>query len=294
MINRSARVFTDRLLHSKICISYARPISQCRLNGTRQTNIGEHNRRLFHASTPAMKEDYYSVLGVDKGASKSDIKKKYFELAKKYHPDVNKDPSAEKKFKQITEAYEVLEDDQKRQVYDAYGHAGVDGSAGGGPGGFGGFPGGFPGGPFGGFSGHAQQVDADELFEMFEGMFGGAGARQRGRDVQQVLQLSFFEAVNGCTKEVSVTYTDRQAPGTTKTKKVKVTVPAGVDDGVVMRVQGEGGQGLPGKANGDLRLEIRVKKDPYFVRDGPNVHVEQPVSITQVCPIMYMSMLYTI
>ena len=147
-------------------------------------------------------------------------------------------------------------------------------------GGFDGFPGGSPFGGFGG--GHAQQVDADELFEMFEGMFGGAGARQRGRDVQQVLQLSFFEAVNGCTKEVNVKYTDRNAPGTTKTKTVKVAVPAGVDDGVVMRVQGEGGQGLPGKGSGDLRLEIRVKKDPYFVRDGPNVHVEQPISITQV------------
>jgi DnaJ-class molecular chaperone len=191
---------------------------------------------------------------------------------------VNKEPSAEVKFKQITEAYEVLEDEQKRQLYDSYGHAGVDQGGAGGPGGFGGFQ----GGPFGGFGGNAQQVDADELFEMFEGMFGGAGSRQRGRDVQQVLQLSFFEAVNGCSKEVTVKVTDRKKPGESITKKVKVTVPAGVDDGVVMRVQGEGGHGLPGKGNGDLRLEIRVQKDPYFVRDGPNVHVEQPISITQV------------
>jgi len=117
--------------------------------------------------------------------------------------------------------------------------------------------------------------------DLFEGLFGGGGARGRGRDAQQMLSLSFFEAVNGCTKEVNVQYTDRSKPGKTFTKKVKVTVPAGVDDGVVMKVQNEGGLGLPGKGNGDLRLQIRVVKDPYFVRDGPNVHVEQPLSITQ-------------
>jgi molecular chaperone DnaJ len=192
--------------------------------------------------------------------------------------DVNKEKDAEQKFRDISEAYEVLENDEKRQLYDNYGHAGVDPQAAGqgfdGFQGFGGFPGGFQQG--------GQQVNAEELFDMFEGMFGGEGARGRGRDVQQNVQLSFFEAVNGCTKEVSVQYTDRKNPNKVNTKKVKVTIPAGVDDGVVMRIQNEGGVGMPGKGNGDLRLNIRVAKDPYFARDGANVHVELPITITQV------------
>lgn len=113
-------------------------------------------------------------------------------------------------------------------------------------------------------------------------MFGGEGARGKGRDVRQNLTLTFFEAVNGCTKEVSVQYTDRNQPGKVQTKKVKVTIPPGVDDGVVIRVAGAGGVGLSGKAAGDLKLGLRVSKDPYFVREGPNLHVEQPITITQV------------
>ncbi len=192
---------------------------------------------------------------------------------------MNKAPEAEAKFREISEAYEVLENDEKRSMYDQYGHAGVDPQNAG----FGGFDGGF--GPFGGFQGGfqgGQQVDPQEIFEMFEGMFGGEGARGKGRDVQQTLNLSFFEAVNGCSKEVTVQYSDRKNPGKVSTKKVKVTVPAGVDDGVVMRVAGEGGAGMPGKSSGDLRLNIKVAKDAYFVREGPNIHVEQPISIAQV------------
>lgn len=117
---------------------------------------------------------------------------------------------------------------------------------------------------------------------MFEGMFGGDGVRGKGRDVRQNLTLSFFEAVNGCTKEVTVQYTDRNQPGKVLTKKVKVTIPPGVDDGVVIRVAGGGGVGLSGKSGGDLKLGLRVSKDPYFVREGPNLHVEQPITITQV------------
>jgi molecular chaperone DnaJ len=198
---------------------------------------------------------------------------------------VNKAPEAEAKFREISEAYEVLEDDEKRGMYDQFGHAGVDPQNAG--------FGGFNGGPFGGFQGGfqgGQQVDPQDIFEMFEGMFGGEAARGKGRDVQQVLNLSFFEAVNGCTKEVSVQVTDRKNPGKVTTKKVKVTVPAGVDDGVVMRVGGEGGIGVSGKPNGDLRLNIRVAKDPYFVREGPNIHVEQPITIVQVSSIQSPSL----
>ncbi|KAM3570864.1 hypothetical protein VYU27_007084 [Nannochloropsis oceanica] len=131
----------------------------------------------FHASprlTLASKKDFYDVLGISKGASKADVKKKYFELAKKYHPDTNKDdPTASKKFMEITEAYEVLGDDKKRQTYDTYGHAAFSQDGGGGGGGnpFAG------GGPFGGAGGQG--------FEFRWGGPGGAGggATQVGREV---------------------------------------------------------------------------------------------------------------
>lgn len=232
-------------------------------------------RRSFRTSSILLKEDYYKTLGVDKSASKADLKKKYFELAKKFHPDVNKDKDAEKKFKEISEAYEILTDDNKRQMYDAHGHAGVDPNnfAGAGPGGFGGFGG-------AGF----QQVDPEEIFEMFGEMFSNR-PRGKGIDIQKAVALSFFEAVNGCSKEISVDYTDmigkRGQQSARKTKKISVKIPPGVDDGVVMRVRNEGGGGLGGP-NGDLELHIRVAKDPYFVREGPNVHVDQPISIYKV------------
>lgn len=243
------------------------------------------NKLSYRSSTILLKEDFYKVLGVDRNASKSDIKKKYFELAKKYHPDVNKDPAAEKKFKEISEAYEVLEDEKKRELYDNYGHAGVDPNNN---------PGAGPFGGFGGFHGQQVQVDPEEIFEMFEGMFGGR-ERGKGRDIQQAVSLSFFEAVNGCTKELTVEYTDRVGKrgqqSAKKTKKVTVTIPAGVDEGVVMRVRNEGGGGMGGP-NGDLELHIRVQKDPYFTREGPNVHVDLPISIYKVISLSSVIQLF--
>lgn len=140
------------------------------------------------------KRDYYEVLGVGKGASPEEIKKSYRQLARKYHPDVNKEPDAEDKFKEINEAYEILSDDQKRGMYDRFGHAGV-----GGAGGFGGFQ------DFGGFR---------DPFEIFEEVFGGLGGfsrsrRQRGgprrgADLRYEMTLEFEEAVFGVEKEIEV------------------------------------------------------------------------------------------
>ena len=112
----------------------------------------------------ATKRDYYEVLGLSKGASEDEIKKAYRKLSKKYHPDINKEPDAEEKFKEVSEAYEILSDPQKRAAYDQYGHAGTDPNygAGGAGGGFGGF-GGFSGGGFGGFE------------DIFDSFFGGGG-----------------------------------------------------------------------------------------------------------------------
>lgn len=151
----------------------------------------------------ADKRDYYEVLGVAKDASADDLKKAYRKLAKKYHPDMNPgDKTAEAKFKEVNEAYEVLSDSTKRQRYDQFGHAGVDPSYGAGAGGAGGF-----GGGFGGF-------DVGDIFEsFFGGGFGGFGgstrtrnpnAPIRGNDVNVTIGLSFMEAAKGCKRQIQV------------------------------------------------------------------------------------------
>jgi molecular chaperone DnaJ len=141
-----------------------------------------------------MKADYYELLGVEKGASEDDIKKAFRKLARKYHPDVNKDANAEEKFKEISEAYEVLSDSQKRAAYDHYGHAGLGGQ-GGFEGGFGGFESAFGGG----FS---------DIFEAFFGGQGGGRTRrrgpERGSDLRYDLEIDFREAVFGAEKTIDL------------------------------------------------------------------------------------------
>jgi molecular chaperone DnaJ len=140
------------------------------------------------------KRDYYEVLGVARGSSPDEIKKSYRQLARKYHPDVNKEADAEEKFKEINEAYEILSDEQKRTMYDRFGHAGLGGT--------GGFPGGFD---FGGFR---------DPFEIFEEVFGGLGGfsrsrtrrggPRRGADLRYEMTLEFEEAIFGVEREVEV------------------------------------------------------------------------------------------
>lgn len=145
----------------------------------------------------ASKRDYYETLGVSKGASIDDIKKSYRKLAKQYHPDINKDPGAVEKFKEIQEAYDILSDDKKRQLYDQFGHAGVDPNAAGGQGGFGGF------GNFGDFG-----VDLGDIFSSF---FGGGSARRttrtgprQGADRFIKLKIDFLDAIFGKKKDITL------------------------------------------------------------------------------------------
>ena len=161
----------------------------------------------------AEKRDYYEVLGVKKGASDAEIKKAYHKLAMKYHPDKNPgDKTAEEKFKEANEAYEVLSDPDKKDKYDRFGHAGVDPNFGAGQGGFGGF-GGFGnfGGGFGGFGGDGQGgMSFEDIFDMFGNMAGGRrsssrrGGAQRGNDLQKTINIDFTEAIFGCTKQIEI------------------------------------------------------------------------------------------
>ncbi|MDE1549051.1 molecular chaperone DnaJ [Jeotgalibaca caeni] len=152
------------------------------------------------------KRDYYEILGVSKDASDDEIKKAYRKLSKKYHPDINKEPDASDRFKEVAEAYEVLSDSQKRAAYDQYGHASTDPNFGGGYGGFGGGAGGFDGFT-GGF---------DDIFETFFGGGGGRGrsynAPRQGADLQYRLHLKFEEAIFG--KKETIRYAREEICGT--------------------------------------------------------------------------------
>ena len=143
----------------------------------------------------ASKRDYYEVLGLSKGASEQEIKQAHRKLAKKYHPDINKEPGAEEKFKEIQEAYEVLSDPQKKQAYDQFGHAAFDQNGGAGAGGFGGFSQGF------------QDVDLGDIFSSF---FGGGSRRrtntgpQRGNDRFMTVRINFMDAIKGKKIELNI------------------------------------------------------------------------------------------
>lgn len=282
------------------------------------------------------KRDYYQVLGVDKSASADDIKKAYRKLAMKYHPDRNPgDKSAEEKFKEVGEAYEVLSDADKRSRYDSYGFAGVDPNFN--PNAGGGFGGGFGGAGF----------DFGDIFGDFFG--GGTSSRsasqnapRRGENVMARLELTFEEAAFGCEKEVSAPRIEncptchgtgsadgqietcsrchgtgqeqvvqsfmgmRMQTATTcsqcggrgkiiktpcstckgkgkvrKNNRVKVTVPAGIDNGQTLRVRSEGCVGANGGPNGDLLVEVRVRAHETFVRDGYDIRCAVPISFTQ-------------
>lgn len=259
------------------------------------------DKRTFH-STSIARKDYYNILGVSKGASKDEIKKKFRELAKKYHPDLNKNnPDAEKKFKEVSEAYEVLEDDTKRKNYDTFGDPNASGFGGFGGGAGGGNP--FAGGnPFGGFGGFGFDPNAevrfhsshggfegDNIFEFLREAMSGKGPGM-GQDVNTNIRLSFLEAVNGCKKNLKIEYFIKQPVAgkkgqfqkIRKNKTVNIDIPAGVESGMTLKATGQGGEGMQPQLNGDLLVHIDVEADPYFKRTGTDIHVEMPITFTQV------------
>jgi molecular chaperone DnaJ len=274
----------------------------------------------------AVKQDYYEVLGVPRNASDEEIRREFRKLAKLYHPDRNREPGAEEKFKEINEAYQVLSDPEKRSRYDRYGRVDVAE--------------GFPDFDFGGLG---------DIFESFFGGFGSPFGRtaqrvpQRGDSLQSHLTLSFNEAVFGCSKEVEIqriefcpschgvgsepgtnpeTCPDCRGTGQVKRvqqsifgrfthittcsrcggsgtvisnpcsqckgkgrikvkRKVMVKIPAGVDDGQRLRLDGEGSAGLYGGPPGDLYVTFSVKPHISFHRDGSDILYELPINFAQ-------------
>ncbi len=280
-----------------------------------------------------MARDYYEVLGVSRSADADELKRAYRRLARKYHPDVNKDPGAEDQFKEINRAYEVLSEPEVRARYDRFGEAGVGGAAGG------------PG--FQDFS--ADMGGFADIFESFFNGFSGGTAQAkrrgptRGDDLRLDLKLNFTEAVFGGEKEIKISHLEScttckgsgAKPGTrprtcatcngagqvrraTRTpfgsftqvsacptcngngevvedrcevcggagrkqesKKLKITVPAGVDNGTRLRVSNEGDAGQRGGPPGDLYVYLFVKEHSTFKREGINILSELKVSYLQ-------------
>ena len=291
------------------------------------------------------KRDYYEVLGVDRKADAAAIKKAYRALEKKYHPDANPgDAAAEKKFKEASEAYSVLSDEEKRASYDQFGHAAFDGAAGG-AGGFGGFD--FNGADF-------SDIFSDLFGGGFSGSFGGFGGGgraqradvpQKGANIRTSVTISFDEAVTGTEKEVTVNYKDecevcngsgakagaskQTCPdckgsgrivytqqsifGTIQNQRVcskckgsgkvledkdkcsscngsgykqkrknfKVSIPAGIDNGLSIRMAGGGEPGINGGPRGDLLVEVMVRPHPFLKRQDEDIYSTIPISFAK-------------
>lgn len=233
------------------------------------------------ASQDWVEKDFYAALGVSKDASEADIKKAYRKLARKYHPDTNKDnPEAEKKFKDISEAYSVLSDEQQRKEYDAIRAMGSGArfTAGGGGGGFEDIFGDVFGGGGGGQRVRYSTGGGGAGFEdILGGMFGGGGGGfggfqqrpQRGADRKAETTISFKGSIEGTTIGLR----------TREGEVIEIRVPAGVRDGQTIRAKGKGEPGPAGA--GDLLVTVRVTEHPFFKREGNNITVELPVSFNE-------------
>lgn len=222
-------------------------------------------------------KDYYEVLGIAKDATQAEIKKAFRKLARIHHPDISKDKStAEEKFKEINEAYEVLGDPEKRKKYDTLG-ANWDRPGGPDPGDMGG---GFHGGGRGAAPGGAEfEFDGTGFSDFFERYFSGGGARRatgyggpgfsgfggamRGQDIEGDLMVTLEEAFSGSMRTIALRKADPRT-GRVETDEVQVRIPAGIGEGQRLRVPGHGGEGAGGGERGDLYLRIRIAADPDF------------------------------
>lgn len=223
---------------------------------------------------PVQFQDYYKTIGVPRNASEDEIQKAFRDLARKYHPDINQDPGAEDKFKELNEAYEVLKDPEKRKSYDTLGANWKAGQR------FTPPPGweniryatGGPGGAAGGMG---------DFSDFFSSLFGGrAGGfrgvrtgplRRRGEDFEAELEISLRDAAHGLKKKVDLEIHGAGGFGAPQKKSLTVTIPPGVTNGSKIRLSGQGGPGAAGAGAGDLFLRIRLRRDPDFTPEAHNL-----------------------
>ena len=232
-------------------------------------------------------KDYYTTMGVPEDASADEIKKAYRTLARKYHPDINKDQGSDEQFKELGEAYEVLKDPAKRAEYDQIRKYGATSG-----GDFKPPPGWHSGADFSG--GGYTTADPAEFSDFFETLFGHRAARRpyegsgpsgapfaiRGEDIHYRIPVTLEEAYNGATRGISLQTRlfDKEGRGIPETKTLNVKIPKGVIDGQKIRLRGQGGAGFGGAPNGDLYLEVELNPHPRFIADGQNVTLVLPVA----------------
>lgn len=238
-----------------------------------------------------MSWDPYAVLGLPKGADGAAVKKAYRKLAKENHPDVRpNDPEAAETFKRATAAFNLLSDPEKKGRYDR-GEIDEEGQEqtrfrGGHPfggGGGGGYPFGAGGSPFGGaefrshnFGGGRSEPGAEGFEDLFAGLFGGGGGQRgrrsaKGQDARYHVDVDFMDAVTGAKRRLSMS----------DGKALDVNIPAGVKTGQTLRLRSQGHPGIGGAPPGDALLEVRVKDHPHFRRDGDNLKITIPISLTE-------------
>ncbi|HEY1327441.1 MAG TPA: DnaJ C-terminal domain-containing protein [Casimicrobiaceae bacterium] len=225
-------------------------------------------------------KDYYATLDVPRDASEDDIKRAYRKLARKYHPDVSKEPNAEERFKEVSEAYETLRDKEKRAAYDQLGRHqpgeefrpppewGQSFGAGGTP--FG------PGG---------MSFEDIDLADLFAGIAGARGARARtgpapGRDIEAQVRIPFEQAFHGAEIELELADVEVTQEGELRRvpRRMRVRIPPGVVDGQVLRVPGKGGKGQRGGPEGDLYLDIQVEPHPLYRTEGLDLYLDLPLA----------------
>lgn len=227
-----------------------------------------------------MARDPYEALGVARGASESEIRSAYRKLAKRYHPDMNPgDKKAEERFKEASAAHALLSDAEKRARFDR-GEIDAEGQERA-PFGYGGFGGGRSSGTaggtgFGGAGGFGAGEDFSDIFsELFgrsrAGGTGGESRRMRGQDQQYRLSIEFLDSIRGATRRLTLP----------DGRSLEVKVPAGIEDGQIMRLKGQGGPGFHGGAAGDALIEISVTPHPLFRREGNDIHVDVPVTLAE-------------